>query len=127
MIDTIAPHIQGPGDYELEVVGEANYQEGLSRLCGGRTKNGHFKEVTATLTHEDDNPYDSKAIRVEIENVTVGYLNREDARIYRHQLKKRGYPRLTVTCDAMIRGGWKRGFFDKGDFGVVLDLPIERI
>ncbi|MGH8614860.1 MAG: hypothetical protein ACREYF_23240 [Gammaproteobacteria bacterium] len=127
MTHKIRPHIQGPGDYALEVVGEVNYQDALSRLCGGRTKNGHFKEMIATLIHEDDNPYDSKAIRIEIENVTIGYLNRKDARAYRRQLKKRGYPGLTVTCDAMIRGGWKRGFFDRGDFGVVLDLPVERI
>ncbi|MGH9962360.1 MAG: hypothetical protein ACREBC_35460, partial [Pyrinomonadaceae bacterium] len=68
MIHEIRPHIQGPGDYALEVVGEANYQVALSRLCGGRTKNGHFKKMIATLIHEDDNPYDSKAIRAEIEN-----------------------------------------------------------
>lgn len=121
----MVPNIQGLGDYNLEVVGESNYQEALSRLCGGRTRDGHFKEVTATLIHEDNNPYDSKAIRVEIENVTIGYLSREDARQYRRQLKKRPLPGLTITCNGMIRGGWKRGFFDKGHFGVVLDLTIE--
>ena len=66
-------HVDGYGGYNLEVVGESNYQKHLKRICGGYSKEGHRKKVTAELHYEDDNPYDKKAIRVDIANGTVGY------------------------------------------------------
>jgi hypothetical protein len=69
------------------------------------------------------NPYDSKAIRVDIQGNTVGYLSRENARQYRKRLEKAGHKGMTATCFAMVVGGWDRGSGDKGHFGVRLDLP----
>lgn len=115
--------LPGPGTYSLDVVGESNYQVALDKICGGKTEEGHNKIVQATLIHENENPYDDKAIRVDICGMTVGYLNRKNAREYRLKIKQAGYAGITATCSAIIVGGWDRGGDDKGHFGVKLDLP----
>jgi len=117
--------IPGPGTFSMEVVGESHYQRELENICGGRTVDGVNKIVQATLIHEDDNPYDNQAIRVDIEGMTVGHLNRKIARQYRRQLKEAGYPGITANCSAKIVGGWDTGNGDRGYFGVFLDLPTE--
>lgn len=106
-------------------MGELTYQSALSAICGGRTEAGHRKIVVATLVHEDDNPHDNQAIRVDVGATTVGYLSRANARRYRKKLREAGHPGITATCSAMIVGGWERGGGDKGDFGVKLDLPTD--
>ena len=52
------------------------------------------------MVPESDNPHDSEAVRIEIQDQTVGYLDRETARSF-----------------------WDRGDGDRGHFGVKLDLP----
>ena len=44
--------------------------------------------TTAVLVLDDDNPYDNKAVRVEIDGYLVGHLSRENARQYRKKLKE---------------------------------------
>ena len=116
-------NVPASGTYSVDIVGESKYQSALETICGGRTDESQEKIVVATLVHEDDNPYDNKAIRVDIEGKTVGYLSREHARQYRKIIKEAGYPGITATCSAMIVGGWDRGGEDRGHFGVKLDLP----
>jgi len=115
--------LPGPGTFQIEVVGESHYQRALERICGGRSEDGANKIVEATLILEDDNPYDDKAVRVDIDGQTVGYLPRSAARLYRRKLRKAGHARLTGKCSAVVRGGWDRGGSDRGHFGVWLDLP----
>ena len=115
--------LPGPGTYSIEVVGESHHQSTLEAICGGRTEEGHWMEVTATLVHEDANPHDSNAVRVEIDGRKVGYLSSANARQYRKKLKEAGYPGITAACSAVIVGGWDRGDGDRGHFGVKLDLP----
>jgi hypothetical protein len=110
------------GDYSFDIVGESHYQDALDEICGGRTENGHKKTVQASIVHEDENKYDNKAICVMIRGKTVGYFNREDARLYRKLLKDNGSAGETATCSARILGGWERAKGDKGHYGVKLDL-----
>ncbi len=118
-------NLPGPGTYSVDIVGESKYQSALEAICGGRTDESQEKIVVATLVHEDNNPYDNKAIRVDVESHTVGYLSREDARQYRKSLKAAGHPGITATCSAIIVGGWDRGDGDIGHFGVKIDLPTD--
>lgn len=115
--------LDGPGTFAIEVVGESHYQAALETICGGRTFDGVDCAVECTLVHEDDNPYDNQAIRVDIQGMTVGYLDRSNARQFRARLREAGYPGITATFWARIRGGWDRGADDRGYFGVRLDLP----
>jgi hypothetical protein len=115
--------IPGPGSYAVEVVGESNYQEVLEAICGTPTEDGFDFVVEAVLVHEDDNPYDALAIRVDIKGRTVGYLSRKNAREFRREFAKTGYGGVPAACSARIIGGWNRGADDRGYFGVRLDLP----
>ncbi len=116
-------HLPGPGTFNVEVVGEAQYQSALSKICGGKQPNGVQHRTQATLVLEDANTYDPQAVRVDISGQTVGYLSRKDARDYRRSIRQQGYPELTASCVAIINGGWDRGQDDQGHFGVRLDLP----
>ena len=118
----LQPFLHGPGIFDFDVVGESYYQNALEKICGGKTVSGHEKKVMAILIHEDNNPKDDKAIRVDIERMTVGHLTRKFAREYRNRLSEAGYSGLAAACNALITGGWQRGA-SEGHFGVRLDLP----
>lgn len=117
--------LTGNSSFTLDVVGESNYQVDLSRICGGKTWDGHRLKTRAALIPEDENPHDPLAIRVDIAQRTVGYLSRADARRFRKFLAGKGFPEgLPSICDAIIVGGWDRGPKGSGHFGVKLDLPL---
>ena len=118
--------LPGPGTYSVEIVGESHYQEAIEAICGRRTEESADLIVQAVLVHEDENPYDSQAIRVDIQGHTVGYLSRENARKYRRELSQAGHPGIAASCTARIVGGWDCGPDDRGYFGVRLDLPAEK-
>lgn len=115
--------LPGPGEFAIEVVGESKFQDALERAAGGRTDESCEVMVEAVLVLEDSNPHDPKAVKVLIDGEVCGYLDRQNARAYRRQLKKAGHPKITASCQAMIVGGWDRGPRDRGYFGVRLDLP----
>lgn len=116
--------IPGYEEYEVDVVGESHYQNALDNICGGKTEDGHEKIVQANLIYEDDNLYDNKAVRVDIEGKTVGYLQRDHARQLRKQMRQKGLRPSKIECSAMIVGGWDRGEDDTGHYGVMLDVPF---
>jgi hypothetical protein len=119
------------GREDLEVVGEASYQDNLWRIVGGRrSPEGRVREdVYAVLAAEPDNPYDANAVAVWIQGLKVGYLSREDARRYRPGLlaleQQHGKP---IALAGVIAGGGMRadgpgrlGVFlehDPADFGL---------
>lgn len=112
------------GDYRQSIVGESNYQRELDRIAGGKTEKGHEIKTTAEIVLDDGNPHDNKAVRIDIDGRTVGYLKKNDARKYRRWLEKQDAPRgVVVECGALISGGWDRGKGDSGHYGVRLDLP----
>ena len=119
----VADITNGPGTYNVDVVGESHYQKALERICGGRTENSQRLVVEAFLVLEDDNPHDSKAVRIFIQGKTVGYLDRETARSFRKQIAGIRMTGVAAKCSAIIVGGWDRGRGDRGYFGVKLDLP----
>ena len=110
--------IDGPGDFEIEVVGESHYQDALENITGGKTEDGHEMEKDALLIHHDENPYDNQAVVVSIEGEIVGYLNRKLARQFRVKMKEAGVAGQPAVCRALIVGGWDRGDGDEGHFGV---------
>jgi hypothetical protein len=119
------------GREDLEVVGEASYQDNFWRIIRERrSPDGRVREEAyAVLEAEPDNPYDANAVAVWIQGLKVGYLSREDARRYRHGLQalvqKHGKP---IALAGVIAGGGMRadgpgrlGVFlehDPADFGL---------
>ncbi len=117
-------NVRGNGDFDCEVVGESHYQDNLLRIAGAKRAQSAELQKTATLFLDDQNPHDSKAVKVYIDGLVVGHLSREMARSWRAQLKKQRLPIGNYTCPALIVGGWDKGGGDAGDFGVRLDVPV---
>jgi len=119
-LTTVSAYLFG-GDDDLEVVGEAGYQEALWALCGGSKGDRIRHKIVAVLVPEPENPYDSNAISVHIEGNVVGYLARDVAAAYLPGLR-----RLMARCgghvalEGVIVGG---GYYDDapGRLGVWLD------
>ena len=118
--------LRGTGNFDLEVTGESFYQDNLEAICGERNERGENKEVVARIVLEDDNKFDKgNAVRIDIEGKPIGYLSKKVARVYRETMKAHGAINAIVTCNALIKGGWKRKNGNIGNYGVWLDIPFE--
>jgi hypothetical protein len=109
--------VDGGGGFALGAVGESFHQTEFEQICGPKSQDGFDLVVDAQLICENDNRYDPKAVRVEVQGHQLGYLSRLDARLHRQRFGRR-----TVICKARIVGGWDRGCGDSGHFGVRLDI-----
>jgi hypothetical protein len=111
------------GREDLDVVGEASYQDNLWRIIRERrSPDGRVREeVYAVLAAEPDNPYDANAVAVWIQGLKVGYLSREDARRYRPGLlaleRQHGKP---IALAGAIAGGGMRAD-GPGRLGIFLE------
>jgi hypothetical protein len=101
-------------NYDLDVVGEASYQDRIARIVGGKTPEGVTHECQARLFPEPTNPFDENAVAVTITGSVVGYLPHALAEVYLRNHSGQ------ATVDAVIVGGWKDGE-DEGNFGVRLN------
>lgn len=115
--------VETDGLFSHDIVGESHYQHNLERICGPRTERGENRIVQARIIWEDDNPYDSQAVAVQINGLMVGHLRRETAHKYRVGTRKLGLDHTTMRCPAKIKGGWIRANGETGHYGVWLDLP----
>ena len=118
------PKITGPGNFDIEVVGESYYLKNFEKICGPRCADGVNLDVKAILTLDDSNPHDKKAVQISIEGHVVGYLAKDIAREFRSAIKAGGLAEYrSFECDATIRGGWDDGNGSRGHYGVWLDIP----
>ncbi|WP_176055833.1 HIRAN domain-containing protein [Brucella intermedia] len=110
--------IAGDGDYDFDIVGESNYQDVLERIAGRSDESAEYY-CTAQLVPEPKNPHDNRAIRVDIDSLTVGYISRNETSDFHSVLRGR-----SANVDALIVGGWERGKRGRGHFGVKLDIAV---
>lgn len=120
--DGVVPLAAGRG-FNIDVVGEAQWQDSIGAIVGGRCEEGHNCHVPAQLVF-DDNPRDHNAIGVMIDMRAVGWVPSERCGEFRAALQKLNPDNRPVTCKAKIVGGWDRGRNDRGFFGVKLSLSI---
>ena len=119
-------HWEGKGDFDFEVVGESNYQRALAAFADDHGTSSAEKHLRATLLLEDSNRHDSKAVAVQVEGTTVGYLSRADARSYRRRLGQKRLSGVDATCDALVVGGGTSKNGEKLFYGIKLDIkPFE--
>jgi hypothetical protein len=119
--------LRGNGNYDYEVVGEAQCQESLEEICGGRDEDGVDHQCVAVMVNDDGNSYDKNAVAVFIDGKRIGFLPRQVAPEFRRQVLRINPSCASVGCRGVIRGGWDRGDGDIGSFGVWLDVlqPLE--
>lgn len=119
----LQPYTFRAGGYLFDVVGESHYQPALEAASGGRTTEGAACPlVTALLVREPRNPYDARAIRVDVGGAPVGYIPRDWTEAFHPVLNELDGVRALATCRAWLTGGWDRGGLDRGHFGIRLDL-----
>jgi len=107
--------------HNYDVVGESNYQDVLSSIAGGFSRESQYIDCDAVIEKEPSNPYDSNAVKVTINKLVVGYIPARDAVRVGNALTKAEVNKARV--EAQIRGGWKTNQHDHGQFGVKLKLP----
>lgn len=119
----------GKQRHPCEVVGESNYTENLTTIAWDDDLTQlryRSADLTAYLVLEDDNPVDSNAVRVEIDYLTVGYLSRADAILYRQSLARLGMPNEIGQCLATIAGRRERDY-DTLNLGVWIDIEPDNL
>lgn len=110
------------GDFAFEVVGESNYQNAITSIAGHHGDQPPTAIFKALLIPENNNEYDSSAIRVDIQSKTVGYMSRDDARSFRLRLGANKLQDQATFCNAIIIGGFITRDGDRAFYGVRLDL-----
>lgn len=101
-------------NYTYEIVGEQSYQNNLFRIAGKKEEESKFLEVMATAISEPSNPFDKNAVKIEINGLLVGYINKNDAMLVSGK-------RIKKIIPAVVVGGWLDGN-SEGSYGVKLAI-----
>ncbi len=121
-----AMHWPSLGNFDFEVVGESNYQPALRSAAGDHGDKPPSGQYIAKLVPENDNQFDKLAVRIDINNLTVGYMSKEDARSFRRRLSAKKLGGKITTCDAAITGGYLMKDGSRANYGACLDIkPFE--
>ncbi len=119
-------HLQGNGNFNFQIVGESFYQKNLALIAGAKQENGVEVRKKAVLFLDPFNRHDKNAVRVEIDNLIVGHLSKDNANKYRAWLKANNLKKATCQADALINGGWIRPD-GEGFYGVCLDFSMSQM
>lgn len=111
----------GGGTFSSYAVGHGHHQDALRRIFSERTSEINEKIVEAVLVIDNENQYDSQAVRVDIQDQTVAYLKHENAKQFRKKMREKGPYEIKATCSAKIVY-WEREF---DNYLVILDLPLD--
>lgn len=125
---TQAPAHEWPrlGEFDFEVVGESFYQKAIKKIAGDHGDDPAQIETTALIVPDDQNPHDEKAVRIDIDGMTVGHMIRQDARSFRRRLASKKLGPAITSCHALIVGGYKMKDGTRASYGVQLDIkPFE--
>jgi hypothetical protein len=122
-----------PTGINTQVVGESNYQKNIKEvtlydiMVDNDDMDYKDENLTATLILEDENQFDpGNAVRVDIDNKTVGYLDKKDASQFRKALAAQNINSKNFTCNAAAYG--KRDAPGKiMKFGIWLNISLDNV
>lgn len=97
------------GQFNHTVAGEC-YHDAIKQLA--QEEAIHTTVRKAYLIPEHDNPYDSKAVRIDINRRTVARLSPEESRSFRHRLAENELTDQITTCSAKIAAGEESGQYE---------------
>lgn len=106
------------GEFNFEIGEDGRFQDALTKLANGPAK--AKKIVTANLIPEDDNPEDDRSVRIDINDMTVGYMRRDNARSFRRRLSAKQLKDQTTACQAIVASTSGQGA--QTAYNVLLDL-----
>lgn len=118
-------------EFKTEIVGEQTYQKNIKEailyevMVEKDDLEYKDEKLIATIVLEDDNKFDpGNAVRIDIDNKTVGYLDKQTAKQYRRQLERLSLIEASCSCNAAVYG--KRNE-DSGvmTFGVWLFIDLK--
>ena len=109
--------------FNVEAVGELQFQYEIGSIVGGHCEAGHNCEMPAELVPAPQ-PRDPGAVGIRLDGLPVGYLPAAAAEQIRPFLSDLGGRGKTISCKAKVVGGWDRGGGDRGFFGVRLSLAL---
>lgn len=112
--------LDGDGSFQIEVVGESHYRANLRKIAGSCEDDAVEVVKTAYLVPEPRNAHDSNAVRVDVDQVTVGYLTRPAAAQLSPVLRRLGL--VAVQAQAQISA-----FEGASNYSVWIDGSIEEI
>ena len=112
--------LAGSGDFATLLQIDAEHQEALAAVVGGRTRESAHHECTAFLVPEPERLDVPGSVAVHVAGYKVGYLSAGEGERYRRFLASTGRS-SPALCDAVITGGWVREE-GEGYFSVRLDI-----
>jgi len=113
--------LESDKDLFMDIVGESFNTKTFEKMYGKRTREGHHEKTLAVLIPEPYNEHDEYAVAVYVEKGIVGHLSRYDAYdIQELLIRTMHQTQCLISIKARVKGGWKKGFFDKGSFGLEL-------
>ena len=104
----------------IEVLGESHYQLAIKEAKKHSDKGKKYFELYVGIEHEPTNKYDSNAIRVHFLDQTLGYLSRDDAKVFLKSHKEAVCDGRPILCQGYLTGG----IVDKPSMGVMLSFDI---
>lgn len=110
------------GQGRVPVSGESYRQDAFDKICGGKCAEGHGRRVFAILQPEPDNAYDPNAVAVYVDDMQVGYMEKQVAADYAPVAKLLAEKGKVGAARAYIRGGWLRPDGDEGHYSIELEL-----
>lgn len=117
-------HWSPTGAFPINAVWTSYNETALKELANNKPGHGAYSLCTAILEIESGNIHDAIAIRVLVNNRTVGYLSREMSIAFRNYFSTHNLPLQSTTCDAIISGGLLTPE-TKYNYSVHLDLDLE--
>lgn len=99
-------YVAPTGSFRQQVVGENNYGSTIRSLVGSRSEEVFME---ATLIREATNKFDRNAVRVDVNNKTVGYIPREEARSFHNLLDFASQRKSVVVVQSRIWWGGSYG------------------
>ena len=109
-------------EFAFDIVGESNYQPTLKALRGDPDDPAMDGIGTALIVPENDNSYDNQAVKVMVQNLTIGYFAKEDARSFRKRLAAMKLGTSVTSCGVQITGGHTLRNGETAHFGARLDI-----
>jgi len=118
--------LMGDGTFSLKVAGVFSYQMELEVVYGGDPQAGKEQTTLAILVPEETNPYSPEAVRVQIRQLTVGYLARPDAHAFRACQNREALNVSRYRCRAKIQYSRNSSEGAQGHWGVWLDVCLPK-